>query len=84
MARAWRSASKRAMRSAGSATSCPREIAERGFGLRDDVVAYLLRHSRRDMASLVGMLDALDKYSLETGREITLPLLRELSQPLLV
>lgn len=56
----------------------------RGFGLRDDVVAYLLRHSRRDMASLVGMLDALDKYSLETGREITLPLLRELSQPLLV
>ncbi len=56
----------------------------RGFGLRDDVVAYLLRHSRRDMASLVGMLDALDKYSIETGREITLPLLREISQPLLV
>lgn len=56
----------------------------RGFGLRDEVVAYLLRHSRRDMASLVGMLDALDRYSIETGREITLPLLREISQPLLV
>ena len=56
----------------------------RGFVLREDVIAYLLRHSRRDMASLVGFLDALDQYSLETGREITLPLLREMAQPNLV
>jgi DnaA-homolog protein len=56
----------------------------RGFRLRDEVVAYLLRHSRRDMASLISFLDALDKYSLETGREITLPLLRDMSQPSLV
>ena len=56
----------------------------RGFALRDEVVQYLLRHARRDMASLVSFLDALDKYSLETGREITLPLLREMSQPSLV
>ncbi len=56
----------------------------RGFALRDDVVHYLLRHGRRDMASLVGFLNALDRYSLETGREITLPLLRELNQPSLV
>ena len=55
----------------------------RGFGLRDEVIAYLLRHSRRDMASLIGFLDALDQYSLETGREITLPLLREMAQPTL-
>ena len=53
----------------------------RGFALRDEVIAYLLRHSRRDMASLIGFLDALDQYSLETGREITLPLLREMAQP---
>lgn len=51
----------------------------RGFILRDDVTQYLLRHSRRDMASLISFLDALDRYSLETGREITLPLLREMS-----
>jgi DnaA-homolog protein len=51
----------------------------RGFLLRDDVTQYLLRHSRRDMASLISFLDALDRYSLETGREITLPLLREMS-----
>jgi DnaA family protein len=56
----------------------------RGFLLREEVIAYLLRHSRRDMASLIGFLDALDKYSLETGREITLPLLREMAQPNLV
>ena len=56
----------------------------RGFGLREEVITYLLRHSRRDMAALVGFLDALDRYSLETGREITLPLLREMVQPQLV
>ncbi len=56
----------------------------RGFSLRDDVTAYLLRHSRRDMASLIAMLDALDKYSLETGREITLPLLKQIAQPTLI
>ncbi len=53
----------------------------RGFSLREDVIVYLLRHSRREMASLVSMLDALDRYSIESGREITLPLLREIMQP---
>ena len=56
----------------------------RGFTLREEVIAYLLRHSRRDLASLIGFLDALDQYSLETGREITLPMLREMAQPNLV
>ena len=56
----------------------------RGFMLLEPVVGYLLRHSRRDMASLIQMLNALDQYSLETGREITLPLLKEMSQPSLV
>ncbi len=55
--------------------------ASRGFGLRDDVVSYLLRHARRDMTSLICILDALDQYSLETGREITLPLLKQMAQP---
>ncbi len=56
----------------------------RGFQLREEVISYLLRHSRREMTSLVGVLDALDQYSLESGREITLPLLREIMQPSLV
>ena len=58
--------------------------ASRGFALRDEVITYLLRHARRDMPSLMSMLDALDKHSIETGREITLPMLKEISQPSLV
>jgi DnaA family protein len=41
------------------------------------VIAYLLRHARRDMASLIGILDALDRYSLEHKRAVTLPLVRD-------
>jgi len=53
----------------------------RGFRLDDDVSAYLLRHLRRDMGSLIAALDSLDRYSLETGRPITLPLLKVALQP---
>lgn len=53
---------------------------ERGFRLGDDVIAYLLSHGRRDMASLVGMLLALDRHSLAVQRPITVPLIRELLQ----
>jgi DnaA family protein len=48
----------------------------RGFDLSDEVSAYLLTHARRDMGSLVAALDALDRYSLETGRAVTVPLLK--------
>ncbi len=44
------------------------------------VLPYLITHFARDMRSLSCMLDALDTYSLETKRLITLPLLRELLQ----
>ena len=49
----------------------------RGFALSEDVSAYLLNHARRDMGSLMAALDSLDRYSLETGRPITVPLLKE-------
>jgi DnaA family protein len=48
----------------------------RGFPLADEVTSYLLSHSRRDMGSLMAALDSLDRYSLETGRLITVPLLK--------
>jgi len=48
----------------------------RGFELSEEVASYLLTHARRDMGSLVSALDALDRYSLETGRTITVPLLK--------
>ena len=53
----------------------------RGFRLDEDVSAYLLSHLRRDMGSLIAALDSLDRYSLETGRPITLPLLKMALQP---
>jgi DnaA family protein len=52
----------------------------RGLTLSASVLPYLLSHFRRDMRSLSTMLDALDQYSLETQRPVTLPLLRELLQ----
>jgi DnaA family protein len=57
-----------------------RHATARAFDLRDDVVEYLLRHLKRDLPSLMNVLDALDRHSLETKRPITLPLLRELLQ----
>lgn len=54
--------------------------AVRGLVLPPGVLPYLLTHFRRDMRSLSAMLDALDQYSLETQRPITLPLLRTLLQ----
>ncbi len=54
----------------------------RALDLGDDVINYLLKHARRDMASLIGILDALDRYSLEQKRPITLPLVREALQTL--
>lgn len=49
---------------------------ERGFHLSADVIAYLLAHGRRDMPSLVAALAALDRHSLATQRNVTVPLLR--------
>ena len=49
---------------------------QRGFAIPEEVTAYLLTHARRDMGSLIGALDSLDKFSLETGRPITVPLVK--------
>ncbi len=54
--------------------------AARGFRLPPDVPDYLLRHWRRDLSSLLAALEALDRYSLENKRAVTLPLLRQLMQ----
>ena len=51
---------------------------ERGLPIGEDVLAYLLRHTRRDMASLKTILDGLDRLSLEQQRPVSLALLRTL------
>lgn len=52
----------------------------RGMRLDEGVVHYLLRHGRRDLPSLMTMLDHLDRNSLEQKRQATVPMLRELMQ----
>lgn len=54
-----------------------REYARhRGLRVTEDVVPYLLTHLKRDMATQIAVMDALDRYSLEQKRAVTLPLVR--------
>jgi DnaA family protein len=52
----------------------------RGLRLPPEAYPYLLARVPRDMRSLAAVLAALDGYSLEHKRPITLPLLREVLQ----
>lgn len=54
--------------------------SRRGLRLADEVIDFLMRHGRRDLPSLLAVLDALDDASLERKRAVTLPLLREMMQ----
>jgi len=54
--------------------------AGRGMRVDDALIDYLLHHGRRDLPSLLAVLDALDQISLEQQRPLTLPLLREVLQ----
>ena len=57
------------------------QAACRGLRLPTGALAYLRSRAPRDMRSLSALLDALDRYSLERRRPITLPLLREVLHP---
>jgi len=52
----------------------------RGFVLPPEVTQYLLRHGRRDLPSLLAVLDALDEHSLRMHRAPSVPLLKEVLQ----
>jgi len=52
----------------------------RGLVLSPEVLPWLLSRFYRDMPNLMALIDALDAYSLETKRAVTLPLVRELLQ----
>ena len=53
---------------------------QRGFVLSAEVTQYLLRHGRRDLPSLIALLDALDEHSMSLHRTPSVPLLKELLQ----
>lgn len=52
----------------------------RGFDLPPEVTQYLLRHGRRNLPSLIAVLDALDEHCLRLKRGASVPLLREVLQ----
>lgn len=62
------------------ADALARYAADRAMRLDAAVVPYLLRYGRRDLPSLLGTLEALDRASLELKRPPTVPLLREILQ----
>jgi len=52
--------------------------SERGLRLAPEVVNWILTHYSRDMRLLSALLEALDRYSIEKKRAITVPLLKDL------
>ena len=52
----------------------------RGMKVDEGLVRYLLSRGRRDLNSLMGVLDSLDRATLELKRPATLPLLKEVMQ----
>ena len=55
-----------------------RYAVARGIEIPDDVVGYVLTRYRRDMPSLVALLDRLDYQSMAHQRRITVPFVRAL------
>lgn len=49
----------------------------RGLELADDVVAYLLKRSPRDMGSLFALFEKLDKASMVEKRKLTIPFIKD-------
>lgn len=62
------------------AQALTRHAQEKGFALPPEVTQYLLRHGRRDLPSLMSVLDALDEHSLRLHRAPSVPLLKEVMQ----
>lgn len=52
----------------------------RGLFLSDEVMGFVLSRFARDLASLMALLERLDRYALQTKRAITIPLLKDMLQ----
>lgn len=62
------------------ATALKQHAKERGMKLPDEVTDYCLRYLRRDLATLMAVLDALDDWSLTEKKPVSVPMLRKLLQ----
>ncbi|MDR1996135.1 DnaA regulatory inactivator Hda [Azonexus sp.] len=63
---------------AEKAAALAAQARERALKLTPEAIDYLMRHAPRDMRTLSALIVALDRYTLEHQRSVTLPLLREL------
>ena len=68
----------RGLDDAGRARALRRYARARGIDIPDEVVGYVLTRCRRDMPSLVALLDRLDYHSMVRQRRMTIPFVREL------
>jgi DnaA family protein len=50
----------------------------RGLELSDEVKNYLLTHYQRDVSTMVGISEVLDKASLQEQRKVTIPFLKKI------
>ena len=55
-----------------------RQARLRGIELSDAVLNYISSHCARDMASLLSLLDQLDRHSLQQQRRITVPFVKQI------
>ena len=55
-----------------------RHAGGRGIEIPDEVVGYVLTRYRRDMTSLMALLDQLDHHSMASQRRLTVPFVRDL------
>ncbi len=69
-----------ALSDAEKAQALERHAQARGLILPQEVTQYLLRHGRRDLPSLLALLDALDAHCLRLQRAPSVPLLKEAMQ----
>ncbi len=58
-------------------TALQLRATHRGLDLPGETARYLLKRSRRDMASLYGLLDKLDFEALRAQRRLTVPFVRD-------
>jgi len=50
----------------------------RGLALSDEVMDFILRRFSRDLGHLMQLLDAMDRYALQTQRALTIPLVKSM------
>jgi DnaA family protein len=60
------------------AETLARHARARGLRLEPEVIAYLLRHGRRDLGPLFAVLDALDEQTLAQKRTASVALVKEI------